>query len=67
LYSLLLGSAYGILLFKAKIKCGDPKRTMHEIKQLSKNDFNVEQVVDSYPTQARDSYTPFSETNYNED
>jgi len=40
---------------------------MHEIKQLLKNDFNVEQVEDLYPSQARDSYTPFSETNYNED
>ena len=39
---------------------------MNEIKQLLKNDFNVEQVVDLYPSQAGNSYTPFSETNYNE-
>ena len=35
-YSLLSASAYGILLFKAEGKCGDPKTTLHEIKQLLK-------------------------------
>lgn len=44
-YSLLSASAYGILLFKAEGKCGDPKTALHEIKQLLKNDFIIDHLV----------------------